>query len=364
MSRNAKFERALPSDAPALLELIESVPAKGSIELLYTRRPNPLLSYIKEAGGDAADVSVGVLRDADGKPWFMEVNVLREYFFDGEPVRVGYLGGVKKREGVSIKRNWLLGIFDFEVGPASSASGFYFSVLAANKRGVKLFSKRRSYMPAVYHICDFSTFLINPKVLVYRKLTCNCSVDYSKEKDEINEFINGFGKDFNLFPVIKDITTQLSGVHSEDMFALRRDGEIVAFAALWDQSEYRQNIISGYHGAMRIASHLSGISNLLGYIPFPKEGETAKFAVIGLVCIKNQDQDLLKQLLSNIAKTARERGYKTIVHGIPKESWQFPLLEKTKKIGFDSKLYFTRPETTEYEIQLNTKPPHFEVGWL
>jgi hypothetical protein len=148
------------------------------------------------------------------------------------------------------------------------------------------------------------------------------------------------------------------------MFALRSGGDIVAFATLWDQRAYRQNIISGYHGAMRIASHLSGASNLLGYIPFPKAGETAKFAVIGLACVKKQDEDLLEQLLSNVAKTARKRGYQTVVHGIPKGSWQFPLFEKTKKLSFDSKIYFTEPETTECEIPVKTKPPHFEVGWL
>ena len=54
---------AREEDGEEILEILESSPAKGSIELLYTRRPNAYVSYKKES-----------------KEEFVQCDYIREFF--------------------------------------------------------------------------------------------------------------------------------------------------------------------------------------------------------------------------------------------------------------------------------------------
>ncbi|MDR3072351.1 MAG: hypothetical protein LBU41_02540 [Clostridiales Family XIII bacterium] len=368
MKRNAEFEPACATDASALLNLIESRPAKGDIELLYTRRPDPIASYARESD----DVSVGVLRDKEGKIWFMEATVYRDCFMAENVCRTGYLCGIKQHPNRSARIDWLRALYDYE---SRNADGFYCSILTGNTTALQLFTKERAYMPPLQHICDYTTLLLNPKALLQKRkkdvgtkmptaCDCSCGVSYNEQKTEINAFLNSYGKSFNFFPHVKDIPLQFSGIKDSDMFVLRENNEIVAFAALWDQSEYRQNILTGYNGSMRILRHFSALSKKLGYIPFPKVGARVHFACLALVCVKDRNLELLGILLDAIAKSSIRRGYEVLVYGIPSDSWQTPVWNKIRKVSFGSKLYFTEPRTATQPMQFKCKPPHFEVGWL
>jgi hypothetical protein len=384
MKRNAEFSQAVASDAEALLRLIESQPAKGDLEILYTRRPDPILSYRKESD----DVSLGVLRDGEGRPCFMEATVFRPYYIGGVAMKLGYLGGVKQRPEAPARVNWMRAMYDYEV---AKAKGFYCSILSANEAARKLLTKKRPYMPPVRPICEYSTFLIHPKALLCaaggvdavsgglrenpdgsredldgrpQTAGCLCGVSYEEQKAEINGFLNDFGRAYNFFPVIEDIPAQLTGVRGEDMFVLREGAEIVAFAALWDQASYRQNLLVRYRGIMRIAGRFSALSTALKYMPFPKEGSLVRFACLALVCVKDRDPKLLQKLLHAVGREALARGYEIVVHGLPSGSWQAPVLKKIRKVKFDSNLYWMQPRDATAAIALEDRPAHFEVGWL
>ena len=91
-SRN-RFVKASLSDGKAMLALIEETAAAGKIELLYTRRPDPYVSYMKES---PEGVVIGLVKNPEGEILGQCVCVIRTCYVHGRKVKTGYLCGVRK----------------------------------------------------------------------------------------------------------------------------------------------------------------------------------------------------------------------------------------------------------------------------
>ena len=74
-----------------ILEILETSPAKGAIELLYTRRPNAYESYHKESN----DVRVHVIKDEEAII-ATSAEIIRDVYINGEVKKTSYLCGLKK----------------------------------------------------------------------------------------------------------------------------------------------------------------------------------------------------------------------------------------------------------------------------
>ena len=82
---------ARPDDGKDILRILESSPAKGSIELLYTRRPDAYESYMKEPG----EARVFVSRE-DDRVVGTCAELIRDVYIGGKVCRAAYLCGLKK----------------------------------------------------------------------------------------------------------------------------------------------------------------------------------------------------------------------------------------------------------------------------
>ena len=355
------FEKAKPQDAPALLDMIESVPAKGNIRMLYTRRPNPIESYKCES----EDVSIGVLRAENGLPIMMGATVYRNYYINENIAKAGYIGGIKRKAGVYPRGNWMRALRKFE---SEKCNDFFCSVLAGNEEAEKMLAKNRAYMPPFTQVCDYSTFLLNPKAITIPKSKmrnlANLDVVQPHDMPELLKFLNREGQKYSYYPVITNIESQFSGVKLEDMFLLRCSGEIVAFGLLWNQSHYRQNIVTSYGGIMRIVQRISPIVAAGGYIPVPQPGDQADFWVWGLLTVKNNDREIYLQLLSGLAKVSKQRGLTTAVLGAVHEGVLYSIIKRFRHLSFDSKIFSVQERIDLKTIPDKERSIHLEVGWL
>ena len=75
---------AREEDGEEILEILESSPAKGSIELLYTRRPNAYVSYKKES----KESDVLIVKDNE-KIVGTVAQIVRDLYIDNEPKKMG-----------------------------------------------------------------------------------------------------------------------------------------------------------------------------------------------------------------------------------------------------------------------------------
>ena len=152
-----KITQAKLVDGIEMLNLIESNSAKGNIELIYTRRPNAYLSYAKEG-----EATIGLVKDDEGNILLQIACIVQSYYINGEIRRVAYVGGIRKKKDYKGILNWK-DISDFVT--QTKCDIFYCSFLDDNKAALDIFSKKRKFIPEIFPVCQYITYIINPDAI-------------------------------------------------------------------------------------------------------------------------------------------------------------------------------------------------------
>lgn len=356
-----KYEvrQADPADGGKLLELIESEAAKGDLELIYTRRPNPVYSYHKES----RSVSYGVIKDQHDEPAFMEVCISRSYYINGNETPFTYVCGVRKKNSDTNHAHCLRTALEYERRDKTAA---YCSILDANENAVNIFCRKpRAFFPEFSALCGYSTFLINPRALCARIDTAySFGAIGHDDLDMVCRFLESEGKKYEMFPVVRDLEEQFSGLRLSDCFALRKHGELAAFGALWDQRHYRQYIVKHYGGIYKYLRKAARIFEKSGYIYLPPEGQTANVLTLTLLTAKCSDKTVYRELLSHLAREAIKRNCPIVVAGMSKNNCYYPLYKKLRSVSFDSTIYLMKTRENKTKLPDPNREVHLECGYL
>ena len=97
-----QFSFATREDGPGILNIMESDIARGEIQLLYTRRPNPYDSFMEES----SDAVIGVFK-REGDVVGTVVGVPRKMYLDGQQRKVCYVTNMKKHHDLKTHINWI-----------------------------------------------------------------------------------------------------------------------------------------------------------------------------------------------------------------------------------------------------------------
>ena len=329
-----KLVPAKESDGKEMLELIESMAAKGKLELLYTRRPNPYTSYMYE--NKKSDVYI--VRDENNEIAFQASAVVHDYHLEDKVIPIAYVGGLRKNPNFKGDLHWtkLLCKLDKE---SLTYHDYYCSILNANKHAKNVLTKKRKDWPNFDAICEYTTNIFNSNALNNKKWDND---NYSLEKvnkgniNKVYEFIHKEGSKYNFFPDIKDLN-DFADLKIENCYILTKNNEIVAFTSLWNQTKYKQYIVKKYHFPLNILSKINFITSRIGYITFPRENEPFQFNHLSFLLVKDNDIDVYKTFLYKICKKERN---KSLVIGINDDSIQSEIFDKIKKISFKSTIYY------------------------
>ena len=322
---------AREEDGEEILEILESSPAKGSIELLYTRRPNAYVSYKKES----KESDVLIVKDNE-KIVGTVAQIVRDLYIDNEPKKMGYVCGLKKDSNYLGNLNCCKELIKNMVRP--DIDGYYCSVISDNKEAQTIFEKRRRKTVNVEYLQDYTTYIMAP----YFKFRIKDNefkfkrADVNDEQD-ILEFLNNEGKKKNYFPVFYSLK-QYSNLDVRDFYILKYEGKIVATGALWNQSEYKQYIVKKYMGIMKYARIFNPILELLGYIRLPKENKVLNFPMLSFFISKDDSEEYYKVFLNNIVEVIK-RDYEMFIIGTTKCNSLNTIFKKLRNIHFDSKIY-------------------------
>ena len=334
-----KIERASEKDGKEMLEIIEALPSKGVFELLYTRRPDAYSSYRKES--DRAQI--GVIRDQDGRIAMQGACVLRDHYLNGEGCTVGYLGGIRKRPDFKEKLNWMKMML--EARKHVDCDMFYCSILADNQLVMKYFTKKRKDLPQWEKVCDYTTYVINPRAIAGKRwrLEDDSLIFRRAAKEDlpiIHEFLNREGRKHDFFPRVSHIEQDFSDLRAEDCFLLLRDQRIVAFTALWNQSGFKQYIVTKYNKPLNYMRRADKLTQLMGYIPFPREGQILNFPHFAFFLVENNDLSTYKYFLHRIAKEIKAETDMAGI-GIPTENpAKREVFDRIRALSFESTLFF------------------------
>ncbi len=348
--------RAFPSDGGEILRVLESSAAKGSIELIYTRRPDAYDSYMK----DAPEAQVFVSRDGDRIVGTC-AELVREVYIGGEVRRAAYICGLKKDAEYD-------GGIGF--GPAlirdlqQDSTDFYFcSVVTENTDARRMFEKTRRIL-SMDSLTGYKTFIINPKVnvkaprhtLTFRRAT-------EADADKLLAFLNTEGKKKDMFPVVKS-PNDFYNLSWGD-FCMLLDGEnIIATAALWNQTAYKQYMVKRYGGIMKLARISNPLLSALRYVKLPKENEPLDFPMLSFFLVKEDDADLCRILLKEVAHVI-SRSYGMFVIGFPEDHFAFPILNQLPGISFETRIYGLQfPWSRQTYVIPDPHNAYFECGLL
>lgn len=331
MSGHDLFAR--PEDGKAILRILESAPAKGGIELLYTRRPDAYASYQKEFGESRIFVS----RDKE-RVIGTCAELVREVYLGGKPAKVAYLCGLKKDADYEGNVGFGLGFIRALV--RENIDCYFCSVVSDNRQAQEMFGKG-SRVLHMQEMQDYTTYILKPRVSVKAEL-CDCHFRQATKADErgIVAFYEQEGRKKDLFPVITS-TEQFYGLATEDFYLLEKDGKIVAAAALWNQTVYKQYVVKKYSGIMKFARLLNPILSMLGYIKLPKENQGMDFPMLSFFLSSDDNKTYYKAFLEYIQREIAKK-YDMYVIGIPKNHFAAELFGKMRSIHFDTKLYSVR----------------------
>lgn len=354
-----EVQQANAADGDKLLELIESEAAKGDLEILYTRRPNPVISYRNES----MNTSIGVIRDETNTPCFMEVCIVRDYYLHEQKATLMYACGVRKKTGSGNNFNWLRDAYQYET--KDKTAGFC-SILDANLNALGVFGKKtRKFFPVLSKLCGYTTFLINPKAvkhcpqngLIFRRVE-------ERDLPEVYRFLENEGKKYEMYPAVSDLEHQFSGLLIKDCYILTQDGEIAAFGALWNQRHYRQYIVKRYGGIYRYLRKAAGITEKFGYIYLPPEGQTAQVLTLTLMTCKDGDTSLYSVLLSCLAKQAIQAGCPILVAGMSENNHYYQAYRKLRSVRFDSTIFTVEVRGNQLPLPDAEREIHIECGYL
>ena len=325
------------ADGKEMLELIENMPAKGKLELLYTRRPNPYNSYM----GESDRSEVYLVRDEAGKIAFQAGAVILDYHLENKIVPMAYVGGLRKNPDFKGNFHWTTMLYKLDQ-EVHTYHDYYCSILNANGHAKKVLTKKRKNWPNFDEVCEYDTNIFNPVVFTKKKWDNTLYTLKQVEKKDLKEvykFIHQEGDKYNFFPEIKDLR-DFKDLRIEDCYILLdKDNKIVAFTALWDQGNYKQYILKKYHFPLNILKGLSFITERIGYIPFPKENERFPFYHLSFFLVKDNDIDLYKTFIYKICCAEKKRK-KSLVIGINDPLIQNEIYKDIKKLNFRSTIYY------------------------
>lgn len=326
-----KVEEAVKEDGIEMLEIIESETSKGNIELVYTRRTNAYESYKKENKNS----KIAIIRDKKGKIAFQAACIPGCYYVDEKKVSAGYVGGIRKRNDYHGVINWKDVADFFE---KQDLSIYLCSFLSGNEVSENMFNKKRSFIPELLPLCDYTTYIINPEIFKKRNsknyIFRNMTID---DLDNVHSFLKREMMKYNFSPVVNNIT-DFYGLNIDDCYVLERRGEILAFGALWKQKDFKQYIVKGYSKTLKIIQKFSFVSRFLGYIEIPEEGQVLDFPMLSFFYSKDGNMEYYSCFLNQIA-TVIKKNYKMFVIGISSDDPADLLYKKIRTINFKSKIY-------------------------
>ncbi|MCC7055674.1 MAG: hypothetical protein IT355_20550 [Gemmatimonadaceae bacterium] len=301
------FAVAGPDDDAGIRALLRASVTPGSVRVAFTREP----SYdLGEGLGGAVDHTI-VARNG-GQLVALGRSSTRTLHRNGAPCRVGYLSELRVHPDVRLGAKVLRDGYAYlrEVLTGDDASGYFTSIASDNTRARRVLELGgRLGAPAYTHIADLETLLVAAKGAdPHRDATLRAEAPV--DRDELTAFLQATARDGQLTPTWDEARWAALERHgiTPQHFHMIRDGRgIVATAALWDQSAFRQTVIDGYTGTLekgRLMVNL--VQHALGRPPLPAPGTALRQAAV--LGASTRDGAVCPALWTLLRRTAAARG--------------------------------------------------------
>ena len=348
---NDRFELrpATTMDAEQILKIYEGQEFSGNISVIYTRRPNPYLSLLKE--GETVflfvcyDHKESILCGAGGC-------VIRQAYIKGELKAAGYLTGLKLLPQYRKKVPYIANAYQFMHERTKDLVDLYYTtILIENTPAQRLLEKKRKNMPA-YNLKGIYT------VFCFLAGKHTAKKNYNLECGNIENLETFYKKNaiqWSLFP--SDFS--MKSYPKDAVYTLRDEsGDILAACALWNQQAHKQYIVTDYKGIYKYLQWFP--LKWFGYPNLPKRGQIANCANYHMLCVKDSNTDAALYFIKKIAE--KESGYDFLMLGLFENHYLAAHLQRIRHIKYQSKFYEVNWDSSPSTLGL--EKIHIDVGLL
>lgn len=364
-----RLERAKRADDPDLVDFLLTCPMPGRISLCLDSAP----SFFRAQRVEGEFGETLIARLASGRIVGVGSLRVRRAYLNAQPMSIGYLSGLKIdkdfRKSTLLARGFkLLREIHQELDPDICIT----SIMSDNFPARSILQSGKAGIPTYQPFSRYQTRLITPKSII-KKLKADPTLQVSglveSEIDEWIAFLRQEGEKKDFFPVFDKRNFSLEdsgflGMSLSDIYTARREGKLVATAALWSQSKLRRWKVLGYHkGLSLIRSPYNFWARSCGHVQLPKIGESLPIFNLSLVAVENNEQRAFLSLLLEVARRLKSPSA-VIAMGMCESD---PLLSSVSSIAgttLRSELFEVQFEKNSREVEFRIKNPHIEVGML
>jgi hypothetical protein len=271
------FNLATQADDPDIRYLLRNNPMPGAISLSFEREPN----YFADADQPEETKQTIVARE-QGRVVCVGYCTTRLRFVNGQPRRVGYLGGLRLDSSVAGRFDILRRGYEFfRALQSQSPADFYFTSIAADNHRARNFLERNPRgMPRYEFLGEFVTLLLPTEHQSPTRRVSVTPIHAGSETGapQLASALNKANQHFQLAPHWT----------AEQLTALRRlglpDDDRFDGAALWDQRNFKQTVVRGYAPWLALLRPVINlVARLTGKPGLPAAGQILSHAFVSHV---------------------------------------------------------------------------------
>jgi hypothetical protein len=304
------FEIASAEHDASLRRLLRENPIPGPISISLEREPEFFAAATVEGPEHQTIVAI-----ENGRVVATGSISARQRFINGEPMRVGYLGGLRLdqscrgrpeiiRRGYEVFKN-----IHERGGPPIYLS----SIVAGNRAALRFLERGLKGMPTYRFLGELVTLIIRRSHLwkfnhpasrarrVLRSRGLRALPGSQGSSADILEILNGNNREYQVAPV-----WSASEICAEDFWTLYSSLDTpVGCAAIWDQRAMKQTVVRGYSGALKWARPFcNGAARFLGTPRLPDIGAPLSHVYVARIAAR-PDQAELVECLVNLLRASK-----------------------------------------------------------
>jgi hypothetical protein len=292
-----------PEHERALRALVTQDAMPGWIRMAYGREPD----FFQGLAVEGPFTQAFVYLDAQGGVHGMGTRAVKPAWIDGEPAHLGYLGGLRVspevRGGLGLARGFRM---LRELHGDGRCPLYVTTITADNEHAQRILTSGRAGLPRYLCAGRLCFRAVAPSWLARRlRPAAGLRVVGGEELglEALLAFLSRHGPRRQLFPRLEAAhfgSPYLRGLAVEDfLVVLDGSGEPAGVAALWDQSAYKQLLITGYAPVLRHALPLlRPLARWRTGLRLPRAGEELRVVYLSFPCFREDDPLLLRAILA------------------------------------------------------------------
>lgn len=327
----AIVDLATPEDDEGIRALLRKQTMPGRVRLALCREPD----FSIGCAATGSDYRIVVARSVErGEIVGVACRSARHVFLNGREQRLGYLGQLRVDE--RFRGRWLIsrgfsllqGLDRDDPLPAYLAS-----IVEGNTEATGvLVSKRRRCFPAFREVARYRTLALRtPRPRAALSGDAEIVRASLEQLPDLVTFLRAQGPRYQLFPVwTEDTFRRLDslGLKLEEIRIARRGRSIAGIAGFWDQTAYKQAVVRGYGGWLRLVAPI-----------LPRIGRQIRTAYAALLCIADDDPDVFGRLLRELYNCAAHGKFDYLLVGLDARDPLLRIAGAYPHVSYPSRLY-------------------------